>query len=74
MSAQKNREVMLACVDVKNVAKYARNKLPTRAHNLSLHIQFGEGFNGSEHPLHIFVLDWSIKLARLPIKRVQTFF
>ena len=42
------RDVMLACVDGKNVAKYIRSKLLPRAHTISLDTQFGGGFNGGE--------------------------
>ena len=42
------RDVMLACADGENVAKYVRNRLLPRAHNISLNSQFGGGFNGGE--------------------------
>ena len=50
------RDVMLACVDGKNVAKYVRSKLLPRAHNISLNTQFGGGFNGGETAFaHLYV-------------------
>ena len=50
------RDVMLACVDGKNVAKYIRNKLLPRAHKISLDTQFGGGFNGGETAFaHLYV-------------------
>jgi hypothetical protein len=50
------RDVMLASVDGKNVAKYIRNKLLPRAHNISLNTQFGGGFNGGETAFaHLYV-------------------
>jgi len=50
------RDVMLACVDGKNVAKYVRNKLLPRAHTISLNTQFGGGFNGGETAFaHLYV-------------------
>ena len=42
------RDVMLACVDGENVAKYVRNKFLPRAKVISLNTQFGGGFNGGE--------------------------
>ena len=49
-------DVMLACVDGKNVAKYVKNKLFPRAHNISLNTQFGGGFNGGETAFaHLYV-------------------
>ena len=50
------RDVMLACVDGRNVAKYMRNKLLPRAHSISLDTQFGGGFNGGETAFaHLYV-------------------
>ena len=50
------RDVMLASVDGKNVAKYVRNNLLPRAKAISLETQFGGGFNGEETAFaHLYV-------------------
>ena len=51
------RDVMLASVDGKNVAKYVRNNLLPRAKAISLETQFGGGFNGGKLLLLICMSD-----------------
>ena len=57
------RDVMLASVDGKNVAKYVRNNLLPRAKHISLSTQFGGVLMGEKLLLPIYMYESSTKLA-----------